>query len=611
MKGPLAVAGGLKSLKLEDLSTAYAGGLSPESVISHVYAQIDQINDPGIFIHLRDINEVRAEARKLGPHPDPSRPLWGVPFAVQDNLDLDAARTTASCPDYAYTARRDAFVVQRLRQCGAIPIGKTNLDQFAVGLSGLRTPHPPPRNAVSAHAAPGGAASGAAVIVSHGAVCFSIAAGAGGAARIPAAMNGVVALTPSRSATSLRGVVLARSMTDTTPIIAHAIDDAYTVLRAIAVEDPEGPVRPPVAPPAAGPAPSNVTLAAPDRACRRFYGDNRQAASFEAALGLAESIGYKIKVVDMAPIFEIGLRLASGVWGAERFRALEMFLRQSPASFLTATRRQISAAERFSAADLFGGLRQLEDINRAVTQILSQADALLLPSTPRYVELSEAEQDPIALDYELSYFSNFADLLGLPGVATPSQPRPDGRPGSTTLIGAPGAEARLVSIARRLARAFSAPIGATSLPPCIARDPVAKLEDAEIAIALSGEHMSGMALHHEVATLGGRFLRNALTAPSYRLYAIRADAHERSALHWVGDENGAAFPIELWALPRTALGDFIATLPAECSVGSARLADGDVVRSVFCAATAHRLARDVTAFGDWRGYIARRANDLA
>lgn len=431
---------------LKSLHDLYAAGGAPRSVVATAYARIAAASDAGVFLHLIPETEAAAAADAL-PGFDPVRyPLWGAPVAVKDNIDMAGAPTTAACPAFAYVPAADAPVVARLRAAGAIVIGKTNLDQFATGLVGVRTPYPAPSNPFDAARAPGGSSSGSAVAVARGFVTLSLGTDTAGSGRVPAGLNNLVGLKPSLGALSTRGVVPACRTLDCVSIFATRVADAWTAFEQLAGFDPEDPFSRPLT---SEGSPINV-LGAPRAEDLLFFGDEAARAAWEAAIALARTRGFTIREVDFRPFFAVARLLYEGPWVAERRAAIRAFMDRSPDALHPVTRRIISGADAFSATDAFEAIYKLAALRRQTEPIWGEIDALVVPTAPIAPTLAELEADPITHNARLGTYTNFVNLLDLAAIAAPGPFRPDGMPAGVTLIGRRGSDAALARAAQRL-----------------------------------------------------------------------------------------------------------------------------------------------------------------
>ena len=587
-------------LDIARLHKSYAAGLAPADVIAGVYARIAAADDPGIFISLVGEETAEAAAAALPPLDPVAFPLWGVPFAVKDNIDVAGMATTAACPGYAYVAEDNAAVVQHLLDAGAIPVGKTNLDQFATGLDGVRTPYPVPRNACDPALVPGGSSSGSGVAVARGLVAFALGTDTAGSGRVPAALNNIVGLKPSRGALSVRGVVPACQTLDCVSIFASTADDAWRVMQVAAVADPADPwsrafsFGSPALPPV-------VRFAVPGRTSR-IFGSAEAEAAFDAALALLPSRPLEI---DLAPFFAAGALLYEGAWVAERYAAIRDFIESSPGALHPVTRGIIAGATRLSAADAFDGIYRLAGLASATRALWTEIDVLVVPSIPDVCTLDDVAKDPVGANQRLGTYTNFVNLLDLAAVAVPGPLRPDGRPAGVTLIAPAGRDALLAAIAEDLHDKAAVPLGATGrpLPPPPVRS--AAPPPGTVGLAVVGAHLSGMALNHELTGCGASFVKAAETVPAYRLYALPGGPSARPGMVRVAS-GGAAISVEVWALTPAALGGFIAAVPAPLAIGTIALADGTSVKGFLCEAAATEGAEDITRFGGWRRYVASK-----
>ena len=380
---------------LESLRTAYARGTSVAEVVGEVYRRIEAVDDPGIFIVLRSIADVLEEAAGLGSRNNPDKPLWGIPFVIKDNIDAARMPTTAACPAYAYDASDDAHSVKLLREAGALLIGKTNLDQFATGLVGVRTPFPVPRNAVDPKLVPGGSSSGSAVAVGHGLVTFSLGTDTAGSGRVPAGLNNVVGLKPTLGAISARGVVPACRTLDTVSVFALAVDDAYEVARLMAQFDPDDAFSKAIRFPPLSALPPQLRLGVPNQNSLRFYGDAQQEAAFEAAIGVVRSLGVTIVEIDLADFYEVAELLYTGSWVAERYTVAADLLEASPDAVHATTRTVIELAAGMTAADAFRDRYRLAELKRRIEPL--PLDEPLDCSDPAVSCLPVEDPEPIEI----------------------------------------------------------------------------------------------------------------------------------------------------------------------------------------------------------------------
>ena len=476
---------------IPSLRAAYANGTKLEDVIGEVYRRIAAVDDPGIFIHLLSIDDVMSAAHGLGAY-DPEKPLFGIPFVIKDNIDVAGHPTTAACPAYAYIAETDAFVVEKLRAAGALLVGKTNLDQFATGLVGVRSPYPPPKNAIDPAIVPGGSSSGSAVAVAHGIVSFALGTDTAGSGRVPAALNNIVGLKPTLGALSASGVVPACRTLDTVSIFALTVDDAYDVFRAAAVYDPKDAFARPVQPQAMA-APPSFRLGIPSDETIEFFGDDHQANAFRDAVDRLRGLGAEVTPLDFAPFFELAAMLYQGAWVAERYTVIEALLADDPNQVHPVTRSIIGRATSLSASDAFRDAYRLQELKRLIRPVLQKIDLLAVPSIPTFYTTDDLEADPIAPNNRLGTYTNFVNLLDLSGIAVPTGLRDDGRPGSVTLLAASGQDGLAASIGRLLhaSDCLGATVWPLPLPDPSTPDPTAD----EIEIAVCGAHMAGLPLN--------------------------------------------------------------------------------------------------------------------
>lgn len=587
---------------LPALRDAYAGGTSPVDVIDEMFARLAVVNDPGIFIHLRDHDELRAEAAALGPY-DPALPLWGIPYAVKDNIDVAGIETTAGCPAYAYTPDKDAFVIANLRAAGALMIGKTNLDQFATGLVGVRTPYGAPLNAVDPAIVPGGSSGGSAVIVGHGIVAFSLGTDTAGSGRVPAALNNIVGLKPTLGALSASGVVPACRTLDTVSIFALTVDDAYAAFAVARGYDERDAYSKPLAHQAlTAPAP-NLRIGVPDDASIEFFGDATQKDAFARDVARLSELGAQIEYVDFSPLYAVARMLYEGAWVAERYTVIEDLLENDPEAVYPVTRQIIRHAETMDAADAFRGIYRLADLKRDTEPMLAGLDMLCVPTIPTFYSVADLEADPVTPNSNFGTYTNFVNLLDMCGIAVPTAPRTDGRPGSVTLLAQAGEDAVVASVARIFEADCARNMGATTHP--VPAPPILGPAISDrIELAVCGAHMAGLPLNGQLVECGARFVRSAQTTLHYYFYALAGGPLARPGLVRSNDPDGVSVSLEIWSMPKSMFGLFIEAIPAPLGIGSIELSDGTWVKGFLCEASGTAGATDISHLGDWRAFLA-------
>lgn len=495
----------------------------------------------------------------------------------------------------------------RLRRAGAIVIGKTNLDQFATGLNGTRSPYGTPVNAMRADLVPGGSSSGSGVVVAAGLVPFALGTDTAGSGRIPAGLNNIVGLKPSLGLVSTNGVVPACRSLDCVSIFTLDVADAMTVLGAMAGYDENDPFSRALPLGALGTFPSHARIAVPRPRDRVSFGDRLSDAAFERAIARVAELGVEIVEIEMEPFYETARLLYEGPWVAERFAAVGSFLDARPAAFDPSVRTIIEQGRSLTAVDAFRGRYRLAELKVLAAAALKGFDALMVPTMPTAYTVEQMRADPIRLNSHLGVYTNFVNLLDMCGLAVPSEIRSDGIPFGITLLAPGGRDAHLAALGAGFHAATGLTMGATGLavPPAGARKPCAIPDYLEIA--LFGAHLSGLPLNGELLAAGGVLLREARTKPDYQLYLLPEGRVRRPGLLRGRPGSGAAIACEVWALPAAAFGRFVAGIPAPLGVGTVTLEDGSEVKGFLMEAVAAGAARDITAFGGWRAFLADEA----
>jgi allophanate hydrolase len=537
--------------------------------------------DPALWITRVPDATLLARARALAAEGPQGRALWGVPVAVKDNLDVAGLPTTAACPGFAYTPARDAACVRRLLEAGAIVMGKTNLDQFATGLVGVRTPYGTPRNVFDARRVPGGSSSGSAAAVAAGIVPVALGTDTAGSGRVPAAFGNIVGFKPTVGSISATGLVPACRSVDTVSVLARGVDEALTVGRVIAAYDPYDPY--------SRRAPFDhlrrSALASDARVARIAIDD----AGYTRAAGL-----FAGETVTIDVFLNIARLLYDGPWVAERTAALRAVVEQRPEILHPVTRTILQGGLTRRTVDAFDAFYLLAQARREAERLFARADALLLPPTWPAPTLEEVAADPLGVNARLGTWTNFVNLCDLAAIAVPAGFLEDGRPVGVTVIGPAWSEGRIAAIADAIHRACVDTIGATGKPllPAATPDP---LGADETALFCLGAHMSGLPLNHELTALGGRFLRAARTRPTYRLHALG----QRPGLVRGGE---GAIAGEVWALPTVAIGALLTRVAPPLGFATIDLADGPCLGFLAEAAGVAEMP-DITRFGGWREFL--------
>jgi len=596
-----------QAFDLASLHAAYSNGWTAAEMIETVFARIAAVDDAGIFLHIADRQDLLAQAAKLGDYDPVAKPLWGVPFAVKDNIDVAGMPTTAACPDYAYQPQTDATVVRLLKEAGAIVIGKTNLDQFATGLVGVRTPFPVPRNAIDASLVPGGSSSGSAVATAHGIVTFALGTDTAGSGRIPAGLNNIVGLKPSVGALSTTGVIPACRTLDCVSIFALTADDAWKVFSIAATYDPADAYSKAIPVTGHGALPPVLTIGVPAREDRRFFGDASMEAGYEDALSLFASLGHRLVTVPFGDFHKTADLLYEGAWVAERYAAVKDFFDSREESFHPVTHKIYGGARSLSAADAFNGLYALQALKKSVAPLIASVDLFCVPTAPRHYTRTELEQEPIRENSRLGTYTNFVNLLDMCGIAVPTGKRDDGLPASVTLLASAGKDGLTAALAAEIQRASGLTLGATGWPQPPAMPMEASIEHDAIDIVVVGAHLSGMPLNIQLRELDARFVREAETSADYRLFSLADQTPAKPGLTRCPENTGTRIAVEVWRLTAAAFGRFVAAIPPPLGIGTIVLSDGSRTKGFLVEQIGLEGAEDISTYGGWRAFVERES----
>ncbi|HYJ41792.1 MAG TPA: allophanate hydrolase [Steroidobacteraceae bacterium] len=594
-------------LTISSLTRAYrAGTLTPSKLVERLIAERAKHAASNIWISSVDDASLRYRARQLDVADQTSLPLYGIPFAIKDNIDFAGLPTTAGCPAFAYQPASSAPVVQALIDAGAIALGKTNLDQFATGLVGTRSPYGACKNAFDPAYISGGSSSGSAVAVALGLASFSLGTDTAGSGRVPAAFNNLVGYKPTLGSLSMRGVVPACRSLDAMSIFALHAEDAAHVARVAVKYDAADPWSRTVGRPARagfGRA-STFRFAVPRAGQLDFFGNAAYASLFDAAIRHLCALGGEPCEVDIEPLLSTARLLYEGPWVAERYLATESLLASQPDAMWEVTRQIISGGANAKALDAFRALYRLKELTRQAQAVWDAAPVLLLPTAGTHYRIAEEQADPIRLNSTLGRYTNFVNLMDLAAVALPAGFTPAGLPFGVSLIAPAWSDTDLLALAARAHRTMAATLGATSLPlPPAESLPAA---DGAIDVMVCGAHMSGLPLNKQLQERGAWQISTTRTAPVYRFYALPGGPPFRPGLVRVR-ENGVAIDVEVWRVPAEHFGSFVAGIPAPLGIGKVKLEDGSEVSGFMCESLGVADATDISALGGWRQYLASRS----
>jgi allophanate hydrolase len=555
--------------------------------------------DPAIWILRLPRAAVFAQVAALARQDPEALPLYGIPFAIKDNIDFEGTPTTAGCPQFAYAPAASAPVVAKLLAAGAILLGKTNLDQFATGLVGIRSPYGVCGNSHDARYIPGGSSSGSAVAVARGLASFSLGTDTAGSGRVPAAFNNLIGLKPSLGRLSTRGVVPACRSLDCVSIFALTAEDAAAVLSVAEGYDAEDPYSRRL-----GNVPiASLRFGVPRAEQLDFFGDAEYARLYAATVARLESLGGTRVEIDFAPFLAAAAMLYGGPWLAERYAAVGDFLERSPESLYPITREIIAGGRTPLAHDAFRAEYQLAALRRASERAWAAVDLILTPTAGTIYTIDAVAAEPLALNATLGRYTNFMNLFDLAGVAVPAGFRADGLPFGVTLVGPAGSERALLRIAGRLHRASVTTVGALGHALSAAEVPPAPgLAPNYLALAVCGAHLTGLPLNGQLTERGAYLIKATHSAACYRLVALPGGPPHRPGMLRVAS-GGAAIELEVWAVPMEHVGSFLAGIAAPLGLGKIELADGTRVTGFICEGIAADEARDITHFGGWRAYL--------
>jgi allophanate hydrolase len=587
------------SLNIGSLQAHYrSGSLTPGDVIREVYRRIRALPDIPIWIHLLPEEDAMRTAEALPG--SASSPVFGIPFAIKDNIDAANLPTTAGCPMFSYVAEQDATTVGHLKKAGGILIGKTNLDQFATGLVGARSPYGACSTVFHPEYISGGSSSGSAVAVAAGLVSFALGTDTAGSGRVPAAFNNLVGLKPTRGILSTHGVVPACRSLDCVSLLCLTAEDAAAVFSIAAGYDRNDPYSRHLPPKKSVASTYRIGIPTPLALSMVEHG---YLALFNKAGERLASLGHTLVEIDIRPFLQAAQLLYGGPWVSERFAAVGLFVKDHAEAVHPVVRDIILSGEKYSAVDLFNGQYALNRFRQETSDTWNVADFLLLPTAPDIFRIAEVESDPVALNSRLGVFTNFVNLLDLAAVAAPAGFRADGLPFGITFVGQTFSDRSLLALVASYLGSLRPSLGGTRVPYPETFAPAKEIDSDRIMIAVAGAHLTGEPLNYQLTARDGRFIRNAKTAPSYQLFALPGTSPSKPGLVRVGAETGRSIDLEVWELPTAEFGNFLKEVPSPLTIGMIHLSDGRVVKGFLCEEVIAKDALNISEFGGWKTYL--------
>ncbi len=595
---------------IEAVRQGYASGqFTPRALMEYLTARSAGFDAHNIWIHQLSMAELEPYLQRLESADREKVPLYGVPFAIKDNIDLDGVPTSAACPEFAYRPDRSAYIVQLLIDAGAIPLGKTNMDQFATGLVGTRSPEPwgPCRNAFDPETISGGSSAGSAVAVALGLVSFSLGTDTAGSGRVPAMLNNIYGLKPSRGLLSMSGVVPACRTLDCPSVFTLCVSDAQLVFSLLAKSD-SGDAYSRANPMSNshrffGSTSDKPRVGIPRSDQLEFFGEESGRQLFDRAVSGWQSLGAELVEVDVKPLLRAAKLLYEGPWVAERYAALEMVLEQRPDAVHEVVKGIVEGAKNKDAVAAFKAEYELQTYRAFARGLFEQIDFLVSPTAPRSYLIRELLEDPITLNSNMGYYTNYMNLLDLCGVAVPAGFMSNGIPFGVTLIAPCFREISLLNQALRWESQQRLPMGASDkIYQSYSNLPIVTTSN-QIEVAVCGAHLSGMPLNWQLVERGATLIAETETSENYRFYALAGGPVKRPGLIRQ-DSNGCRIKVEVWSMPQSEFGGFISGIPHPLGIGKLQLINGEWVSGFICEEAGLAGAEDISELGSWRSYIA-------
>ncbi|MGJ8679359.1 allophanate hydrolase [Paraglaciecola sp.] len=593
------------NLTISAIHQSYQNGdYTPDTLIAELLTKAKQY--PESWIHLLSTEEVAPYVSALSNKSKEDCPLWGIPFAIKDNIDLAGIATTAACPEFSYVPESSAFVVKQLIEAGAIPLGKTNLDQFATGLVGTRSPYGAAPNSFNPDFISGGSSSGSSIVTASGVVSFALGTDTAGSGRVPACFNNLIGLKPSKGLLSTSGVVPACRSLDCVSIFSLTSEDAQSVFEVAAkFDETDGFARQnPLTNKGRVDFPAQFTFAVPQPEQLAFFESQPYEQAYFDAIKQLEAIGGTKVELDFSPLLDAAKLLYEGPWVAERYVATQEIISSKPEAMMDVTRTIISAGDKPKATDAFAALYKLQDLKQQADKLMASVDVFMSPTAGRHFTLAEIAEEPILRNSQLGYYTNFMNLLDFAAIAVPTAFTHENMPFGVTLFSPAMTDQKLLTIASRLRNHNKLPLGATQID-FQTQDSLLQPSEGYIDVVVAGAHLSGMPLNWQLTDRGSILKAKTKTASAYRMYAVEGKI-ERPALLRIntGDKaNVSEFEVEVWSMPISEFGSFVQGIAAPLGIGQVELQSGQVVTGFIAEGYAADIGKDISEFNGWRAYI--------
>jgi allophanate hydrolase len=596
----------IKNLTIRQLHAHYRNGdFSPRQLCHTLLQQAHDLDNYNTWIYLLSEDELQPYLDRLQGSSAEQLPLYGIPFAIKDNIDLAGVPTTAACKEYEYIAEQSAFVVAQLIAAGAIPLGKTNLDQFATGLVGTRSPYGETCNAFNPDYISGGSSSGSAVAVAQGIVSFALGTDTAGSGRVPAAFNNILGMKPSRGLLSNHGVIPACRTLDCVAIFATTTEDLHTLFTVSAQYDQQDAYsrRNPTSNSKSRPlpAPAQFSFAVPMPEQLEFFGNEPYRQLFHNSIEQLKQLGGQMHEIDFTPFMDTARLLYEGPWVTERYLATQPLIDENPQALMDVTRSIIIQGKDKTACDAFSSQYKLQACKQITDRILQPYDFLLTPTAGTIYTIDEVNKNPVQLNSNLGYYTNYMNLLDYASIAVPAGFADNGLPFGVTLVSFAFTDQKLLSFSQRLQQSQQLKLGATdwTLPSTTESTEI----DAEhCCIVVCGAHMTGLPLNHQLTERGATLVEQCQSSAHYKLLALPGGPPQRPGMLRVSD-GGVAIAVELWRIPVDQLGIFLQGIPQPLGLGKVELYDGRWEIGFICEGYIAQAAQDISHLGGWRAYL--------